>query len=221
MTILSEFNLKISQILTFSTFCHQGSVFSWRRAELMMLLQMKSHKIGPTGRHSSSPAKIPTQDDNSFRQNSIWEFGVRRMKQPWRTKTNWKDNKMTSDRFHFPLKTLSVSILRVLERSSFILWWEWRASVQISSQAAMRWPACVIRHAPSQRGESGEIICKFIVSQRGQKLWQSKGREFVFSVCRKCYLDLQPPLAVTAVVSVCDMFLLQWIVPGDSYLQGS
>ena len=45
----------------------------------MMLLQMKSHKIGPTGIHSS-PAKIPTLDDNSFRQNSIWKFGVCRMK---------------------------------------------------------------------------------------------------------------------------------------------
>ena len=39
--------------------------------------------------------------------------------------------------------------------------------------SALRWAACIIRHAPSQ-GESGEIICKFIVFQRWQK------------VCKKC-----------------------------------
>ena len=141
--------IKISQILTFSTFCHQGSVFSRGRAELMMLLQMKSHKIGPV-RHSS-PAKIPTLDDNSFRQNSIWEFGVRRMKatltggqKQIEKTTKW----CPGGSFSLSIKTLAVSILRFWDLHSSCCESDGPLS---AASPTLRWAAWIIRHAPSQQ----------------------------------------------------------------------
>ena len=137
--------IKISQIFVFSTFCViKGQFLVKGGPSWWCCYKWKVTKLGWQG--NIPPAKIPTLDDNSFRQNSIWEFGVRRMHTTLTDKNKLKrqQNDVQGARrrqsFSLSIKTLSAAF-RVFEIFIHLLAGvRGRPGVQITfSSPALRW----------------------------------------------------------------------------------